>query len=89
MSLAIDVDEVTDVLLADGWHVVCDESFSIDTYEYIWSIDGGQPFKVLLAGGTVAGIPSAGASWKERDGGTVYCPLTSILAVNCRQRRPD
>jgi hypothetical protein len=35
MSLAIDIDQVTGVLLADGWHDVVDVSFEIDSYEYL------------------------------------------------------
>lgn len=37
MSLAIDVDTVVRVLLADGWHDVEDASFGLDSYEYLWS----------------------------------------------------
>ena len=37
MSLRIDVDTVTAVLLADGWHEVADASFVLDAYEYLWS----------------------------------------------------
>jgi hypothetical protein len=36
VSLAIDVDHVTEVLLADGWHIVAEQSFTLDSYEYIW-----------------------------------------------------
>lgn len=35
MSLAIDVDKVTAVLLADSWHEVAAASFALDSYEYI------------------------------------------------------
>ena len=34
MSLAIDIDTVTDVLLADGWHKVKSASFDTDSYEF-------------------------------------------------------
>ena len=37
MSLAIDVDRVIQVLLADGWHEVLDDSFDLDAYEFIHS----------------------------------------------------
>lgn len=76
MSLAIDVDEVAEVLLPDGWHKVADKSFVIDAYEYM---DG----KELVFGGGHAKevIPSTGACWKESNGAMVYCPLTSIIAV--------
>jgi hypothetical protein len=36
MSLAIEVDDITHVLLADGWHTVHDASFGIDSYEFMW-----------------------------------------------------
>ena len=35
MSLAIDVDRINRVLLADGWHAVKGGSFTLDSYEYI------------------------------------------------------
>jgi len=40
MSLAIDIDKVATVLLADGWHTVEDDSFDIDAYEYVAHPDG-------------------------------------------------
>lgn len=75
MSLAIDVDKVQEVLLADGWHAVAGHSFSLDSYEYLH-----QDF-VLLGGGQVEGISSLGATWRQHDGATIVCPLTAILAV--------
>lgn len=78
MSLSIDVDKVTDVLLADGWHRVRDKSFGLDSYEYLW----GE--RVQLGGGQVEGVPSTGATWKEPDGAIVYCPITAVLAVKMR-----
>ena len=82
MSLAIDVDEVRAVLLADGWHDVKDESFEIDAYEFV---RGDEP---RLLGGQSDGVCSAGARWREAGyGGSndreIFCPLTSILAVKC------
>ena len=35
MSLTIEVDDITHVLLADGWHTVHDASFGIDSYEFM------------------------------------------------------
>lgn len=77
MSLAISVDKIEAVLLADGWHTVKDKSFDVDAYEYTAN-DGTM---TLLAGGAVTGVPRTGASWTERDGTKVFCPLTAILAV--------
>ena len=83
MSLAIDVDLVSAVLLADGWHVVDDESFTMDAYEYLWYANDeirrrSEP--MVLHGGGGSGICATGFEFKE---GTalVRGPLTAILAV--------
>jgi hypothetical protein len=39
VSLAIDIDKVSAVLLADGWHTVADDSLVIDSYEYVCGDD--------------------------------------------------
>lgn len=75
MSLSISVDKVKQVLLADGWHKVIDGSFDLDAYEFLWNDE------VLVGGGSVQGVPSTGAKWKEEDGSYIACPLTAILAV--------
>ncbi len=75
MSLAIDVNSVVAVLLADGWHRVVDKSFEIDAYEFLSEQD------VVLGGGQVNGVVSTGASWEEESGHSIACPLTSVLAV--------
>jgi hypothetical protein len=84
MSLAINVDRVEAVLLADGWHEVSlndksVSSFTLDAYDFIRPVEGKDPI-VLLSGGTVAGVPSTGASWVEK-GVRVACPVTAVLAV--------
>jgi hypothetical protein len=87
MSLAIDVDRITHVLLADGWHKVVGRSFDLDSYEYIQKSDEHEPGEhqsqpiPLLRGGAVAGIPSTGACWNEAGDIRLSCPLTAILAV--------
>jgi hypothetical protein len=75
MSLAIDVDIIEKVLLADGWHEVADASFQVDTYEYV---HGGR---AVLSAGQVEGLTSSGAQWREPSGTIVACPITAILAV--------
>ena len=76
MSLAIDVGKVEMVLLADdGWHEVADSSFNLDAYKYM------EKKRAVLKGGQVPGVPSTGATWKERSGAIVACPITAILAV--------
>ncbi len=84
MSLAIDVDTVTRVLLADGWHEVADKSFTMDAYEYM------EGTMTLLGGGTEAkaGVPATGFAFKEsRDGAAVVLagPISSIVAVELAQ----
>lgn len=78
MSLAIDVDRVTHVLLADGWHAVIDDSFHTDAYEYIWQ---GE----IAAHGDGQTVPHTGAGWTETKGGVeIICPLNAILAVRTK-----
>jgi hypothetical protein len=69
MSLAVDVDKVTMVLLNDGWHRVVNESFTIDAYEYRQSDEGVVP------------APSIGATWLGSDETRIYCSLAAVLAV--------
>ena len=76
MSLAIQVDDVQEVLLSDGkWYVVEDKSFNTDAYEFK---DGD---KIVLAGGSVRGVPDIGATWKGEGDSVFFCPLTAIQAV--------
>ena len=79
MSLAIDVDEVSAVLLADGWHEVGDQSFSLAAYEYI---HGGA----TIHKGGEAGLTSTGFRFSDAGGYVMYGPLTAILAVRYNPR---
>ncbi len=90
MSLSIDIDRVSRVLLADGWHEVLKFSFDLDSYEFVQSDEEDQEFglhqrnsepHVLLAGGRVQGVPATGATWREADGSRICCPITAVLAV--------
>ncbi len=80
MSLGIDVNAVTAVLLADGWHNVT--AFYLDAYEYVEEHPepNRDPF-VYLAGGQCPHITSTGFTFTDDIGATVSGPLTSILAV--------
>jgi len=97
MSLAIDIDRVSQVLLSDGWHDVSNSSFDLDSYEFVQSDNDGGPFLrgvkaepyVLMAGGKVQGVPSTGATWREPDGSRMYCPVTAVLAVRLATREHD
>jgi len=82
MSLAIEIDNIAGVLLRDGWHEVVEKSFTIDAYEYVHQQEGDR--ELLVGGGTVAGVSSTGAAWREAGGGWVACPVPSILAVKYR-----
>lgn len=80
MSLYINADMVTEVLLADGWHTVADDSFTIDAYEFHWND------QLLLRGGQVDGVPSTGFAFTdEHKGDVITGPLTSVLAVRTRR----
>lgn len=87
MSLAINVDAVSNVLLADGWHEVAfgdDDvsSFLIDSYEFT---DPALPFPAH--GGGDSGICAKGFEFlspRVTDTGSkifVAGPLSAILAV--------
>jgi hypothetical protein len=95
MSLAIDVDRVKAVLLADGWHAVEHQSFTLDSYEYIWyssaaekakgdfqTMHGGGRDGLCATGFSFATPPRAGHQGDEADvGDYIVGPLTAILAV--------
>lgn len=76
MSLYIDVDHVTEVLLADGWHPVINDSFTIDSYEFQRNDD-----MVLLRGGQDPLISAGGFGFEESRNVFMAGPLTSVLAV--------
>lgn len=83
MSLNIDVDKVTDVLLADGkWHRVDGASFDLDAYEF------RHEGETIHEGGR-AGVCSTGFMFRSR-GKLLYGPLTGIMALRTgvRARRP-
>jgi len=80
MSLAIDVDEVEAVLLADGWHVVIDDTFDLDAYEF-------KRDTSLVHGGGSNGVCATGFVFEDDDGQFMAGPLTAILAV--RWKRDD
>jgi len=83
MSLAINPDKVTAVLLADGWHRV--DNFYIDSYEFVYPCDNGtgMDFDVPHGGGQYGICASGFTAEVMDDAGTVRlsAPLTSVLAV--------
>lgn len=78
MSLAIDIDKVVMVLLADGWHHVKNHSFELDAYEYTYDGD-------LLHGGGQYDVCATGFEFLEKvehlPDMLTAGPLTAILAV--------
>lgn len=74
MSMWIDSDNVSSVLLADGWHDVKERSFDIDAYEY-------HHQEVAIHGGGQSGVCASGFTFRCMDGRTYHGPLTSVLAV--------
>ena len=71
MSLAINVDDVKYVLLADGvWYQVLPGTFGLDGYEFTYA---GEP--------EPSGEQTVGFEFKDADHRTFSGPLTSILAV--------
>lgn len=75
MSIAINTDRVTEVLLTDGWHIVDKNSFDLDSYEYLW----GE--RLLLGGGHEPLIPATGFTFLDETGSRISGPLTAVLAV--------
>lgn len=98
MSINIDIDKVTSVLLADGWHDVAwdDEStFELDAYEYVdgdhmkqLHAKGSDPGSAIrLAGGAeeAVGVPATGFVFRTGSGEIMAGPITAILAVRTRE----
>ncbi|OQB75657.1 MAG: hypothetical protein BWX92_02532 [Deltaproteobacteria bacterium ADurb.Bin135] len=84
MSLSININKVTDVLLADGWHKV--KSFDLDSYEYVdpeWFESYNQ--KWILHKGGESKITATGFVFISDDpteyGVTIKGPLSSIIAI--------
>jgi len=80
MSLAIDINKISDVLLVDGWHDIKEGSFSIDSYEYLFFYKGDDA--TIVHEGGQSGVCESGFVFTDR--GTDNCvagPLTSILAI--------
>jgi hypothetical protein len=74
MSLSIDVDKVTGVLLPDGWHDVADNSFDVDAYEFV------HHGETIHRGGE-GGVTSEGFRFKDGGGQRFYGPLTTLQAI--------
>ena len=75
MSLAIDTNTVTEVLIAGDWYAVEHQSFDLDAYEFTWEGD-------LVHPGGNSDVCSTGFRFTHQ-GATISGPLTAILAVRC------
>jgi hypothetical protein len=78
MSRVIDMDRISEVLLADGWHTVAQvnnkSTFCVESHEYIRD-----------RAAAAEGLQFTGATWlEEKDDAQLYCPLTAILAVKIK-----
>lgn len=82
MSLLIDPNAVTAVLLTNGWHEVGQRdgvsTFNLDAYEFGYIQDDGEI--TILHGGGRSGVCAAGFQF-ETAGEYVSGPLTAIFAV--------
>ena len=88
-SLMIDVDLVEAVLLADGWHTVADDSFTLSAYEFAWWFSDQNKKKdepTMLRSSGNASVASTGFSFHERADMLTSGPLTAIQAVRHRRR---
>ena len=75
VSLDIDIEEVAEVLLADGWHVVHGKTFVLDDFDFTRA---GR----RVHGGGDSGVCSTGFSFVTDEAGSrIAGPLTSILAL--------
>jgi hypothetical protein len=77
VSLEIDVERVSSVLLSDGWHTVQESSFDLDSYEF------RRKGRALLGGGQETLVPAMGFSFKDNQG-WIKGAVTSILAVRLK-----
>jgi hypothetical protein len=74
-SLDIDIEDVLEVLFADGWHVVHGESFELGAFDFTHR---GR----RVHGGGDSGVCATGFSFvTDQEGSRLAGPLTSILAL--------
>lgn len=87
MSLLIETDDITAVLLADGWHEVTDKSFDIDSLEFVWGKRSNGDWHTIYDSRMCDKMSQVGATWAGPDGERFDCPLTSVLAVKRDYRK--
>jgi len=77
MSLYIEVDKITRVLLSDGWYEVHNESFTLDSYEFGYGDE-------ILHGGGQSRVCATGFAFLTDTKIRIAGPLTALLAVEER-----
>jgi len=80
VSLHIDTDKVSLIMLRDGWHKVVEGTFTVGPYKYVTDVpraDGGRRREPLDAGppGTV------GFEFHDPNLGWIAGPIASIVAL--------
>jgi hypothetical protein len=84
MSLAIEIDQIEEVLLSDGWHRVVPGTLELDAYEYVSTggpvlFKGGQDNSVSATGFTfLEQLSAAYMAGKRRK---IKGPLSAILGI--------
>lgn len=82
MSLAIDVDKITGILIGNEWYTVADNSFDCDAYEFIHEGKTIASLKSESTGFTFKLLDSASVH-EYSVGGWISGPLSAIRAVRC------
>ena len=90
MSLAIDVDEVTGVLIAGKWYGVWDHTLSCDAYEYVWhsGADRSRPPDVFSVPESQLGFSFVTRPTSKGPLHRMYGPITAIQAVSYVETYP-
>lgn len=81
MTLAINPDVVTAVILSTGRYECEPGSFDLDSYEFVIPSKNPDRDGFVLHGGGKSGVCATGFSFHVPDGPRMYGPLTAVLAV--------
>jgi hypothetical protein len=82
MSVAIETDDVLEVMVGGVWLKVEDETFDCDAYEYIHRADPGDMDCIIVGAGDGKTVPTTGFTFVEQGSEFRVCgPLSAIQAV--------